>query len=120
MLTKEQFIEKSRGNSERVTEKLLALGAAPTPCDCDYSGCEGWSWQPLSGLPGLEANMNTKRAGEDFNKRFEKRFEDFDQNFARMRRWGVVGAIFTIVIGLGAMGFFIWVVVMLLRFWGVV
>lgn len=101
MLTKEQFIEKSRRNSERVTEKMLELGAAPTPCDCDYRGCEGWSWQPLSGLPG-------------------KRFEDFGQDFARMRKWGVVGSIFTIVIGLGAMGFFIWVVVMLLRFWGVV
>jgi hypothetical protein len=52
MLTKEQFIEKSRENSESVTEKLLELGAVPIPCNCDYSGCEGWSWQPLSGLPG--------------------------------------------------------------------
>jgi hypothetical protein len=51
---------------------------------------------------------------------FNKRKENFDRDFARMRKWGVIGSIFIIVIGLGGMGFFVWVVVMLLRFWGVV
>ena len=56
----------------------------------------------------------------DFDKRFKKHSEDFDRDFASMEKWSFIGAIISIIISLGLMGFGIWVIVMLLRFWGVV
>lgn len=51
---------------------------------------------------------------------FNNRFEDFDRDFARMKKWGIITSILSIAISLGVIGFIIWVIVALMRFFGVV
>lgn len=53
-------------------------------------------------------------------KRFDEHLEDFDRKFERAQKWGIVGVVFSITLALGITGFFLWVIVMLLRFFGVV
>jgi len=56
----------------------------------------------------------------DFDKRFKKQSKEFDRDFARTKRT-ISALIFgSLVIGLGLVGFVIWIVIMLLRFFGVV
>ncbi len=46
--------------------------------------------------------------------------KEFDRDFARMKKWGIVYGIFSIIIGLGLMSFGIWVIIMLMQFFGVI
>ncbi len=51
---------------------------------------------------------------------FDKRREEFDRHFERARKWGAVGSAIILSIAAALMGFVIWVVVMVMRFFGVV
>ncbi len=57
---------------------------------------------------------------ESFDKRFNKQSEDFDRDFARMEKWSIATFAISSVFALGLIGFGIWVIVMILRFFGVV
>jgi len=56
----------------------------------------------------------------DFDKRFKKHSENFDRDFASMKKWSFIGSIIYIITSLSLIGFGIWVIIMLLQFWGVV
>lgn len=53
-------------------------------------------------------------------RRFNKQSRDFDREFSRMKKWGVIMGIGGITLSLALMGFVIWVIVQLLRFFGVI
>lgn len=56
---------------------------------------------------------------KDFDSRFEKASRQFDRDFDRARKW-TIGLFFVgLTISLGLMGFGIWVVLLLLRHFGV-
>jgi hypothetical protein len=59
----------------------------------------------------------------DFNKHseeFGREFAEFDRDFARIRKWRVFISILSIIISLGGIGFLVWVVVALMRFFSVI
>jgi len=51
---------------------------------------------------------------------FDKRFADFDRDFSRTKKWILIVNIIIASIGLGLVGFGVWVIVMLLYFFGVI
>ncbi len=51
---------------------------------------------------------------------FNTHREQFDRDFERTRKWGIVVSIITLALVLGIAAFAVWVIVMLLRFFGVV
>lgn len=53
-------------------------------------------------------------------RNFDKHFDDFDRKMTRMRKWAIITSIIWISIILGLIGFGIWVIVILLRFFRVV
>lgn len=57
---------------------------------------------------------------EDFDKRFRKRQAEFDRDWERARKYAWVGAVVTGIIGLSLTGFFVWIIVMLMRYLGVI
>jgi hypothetical protein len=54
----------------------------------------------------------------DFDKRFQKMSDDFDRDFRRIKIASIVGGVISLIIGLGLTAFFIWVVIVLLRYIG--
>lgn len=56
----------------------------------------------------------------DFNKRFEQRQREFDCDWQRARKWYWVGSVTMAILGMALTGFFIWVIVMLMRYFGVI
>lgn len=56
----------------------------------------------------------------DFETRFTKRQKNFDRDFSRMKKWGIATSIVSLVVGLGLIGFVIWIVIMVMRFFGVI
>ena len=41
-ITKEEFIRQYTKRSKVTMEQLREWGLEVYPCDCDYSGCQGW------------------------------------------------------------------------------
>lgn len=59
----------------------------------------------------------------DFDKRreeFDHRRKEFDRRFESARKWAAVGSVILLSIAAAEIGFVIWVVVMVMRFFGVV
>lgn len=56
----------------------------------------------------------------DFNERFERKRQKFDRDFERAQKWGIVGFIISAALGFGVLGFIVWVIIMLLQFFGVI
>lgn len=59
----------------------------------------------------------------DFDKQreeFKDRRKEFDHDFKRAKKWALITSIVSLVVALAGMGFVIWVVVMVMRFFGVV
>ncbi len=54
------------------------------------------------------------------NDRWEKLEQDFDRDFERIRKLNLIVFAVSAILGLGLIGFFVWVVVKLLRFVGAV
>lgn len=53
---------------------------------------------------------------QDFNK-FSK---EIDRDITRVKKWGIIWGIFSLILGLGLIGFIIWVIVMFMQFFGVI
>lgn len=56
----------------------------------------------------------------DFDRRFKERQDEFDRDFDRMKGFGVAAFVVNVVIGLGLLGFGVWVVIVLLQYFGVI
>lgn len=56
----------------------------------------------------------------NFDKRFQKMSDDFDRDFRRVKIASIVGGVISLVIGLGLAVFFVWVVIVLLRYFGAI
>lgn len=59
----------------------------------------------------------------DFDKRreeFRSRRKEFDRRFESARKWAAVGSAILLSIAAALIGFVIWVVAMVMRFFGVV
>lgn len=56
----------------------------------------------------------------DFDKRFKQKQDEFDKDWQRARKWFWVGAVMNAVFGLAITGFVVWVVIMLMRYFGVI
>ncbi len=53
-------------------------------------------------------------------KDFNKRFENLDRDFDRMKKWAIVYGILTVGLWLGLIGFTIWVIITTMRFFSVI
>jgi hypothetical protein len=56
----------------------------------------------------------------DFDKRFEERSKEFDRDFRNMEKVALFWGALSIIISMALIGFGIWAVVMLFRFFGVI
>jgi len=65
---------------------------------------------PLRDGPGLS----------DFDRRFEATSRKIDAEFDSTMRYAKFGALFGILISLGTFGFAVWVIVALMRYFGVI
>jgi hypothetical protein len=57
---------------------------------------------------------------KDFQKQFKEREDEFDRDFERAKRWGLVMGIFSLIMSLVGIGFFVWVVLMVMRWLGII
>lgn len=56
----------------------------------------------------------------DPKSRFDRKVDDFDRDFDRMKKVGIAFSVISTLIFIGLAGFVIWVIVMLMRFYGVI
>jgi len=56
----------------------------------------------------------------DFEKRFKEREAEFDRDFKRAKQWGLVMGIFSLIMSLVGIGFFVWVVLMVMAWLGII
>lgn len=56
----------------------------------------------------------------NLNEGFERQSREFDRNFAQARKWGIILSVLGVIISLASMGFIVWVIIVLLQFFGVV
>lgn len=57
---------------------------------------------------------------DDFDKRFEKHSKEFDRDFKRMKIFNLIFGIIALIGSLLLISFGIWVIIMLMRFFGVI
>lgn len=57
---------------------------------------------------------------ENFSERFERQSRELDRNFAQARKWNIILSVLGVIISLASIGFIIWVIIVLLQFFGVV
>ncbi len=57
---------------------------------------------------------------DDFDKQFKKRSDEFDRDSKRIQKWGFIASIFGAVISLGLLGFFIWVILQVMQYIGII
>ncbi len=53
-------------------------------------------------------------------KDFDKEFDDFDKKVTQYQKWAIATWLFFLALGLGFIGFIIWAIVMVMRYFGVV
>lgn len=56
----------------------------------------------------------------EFNKRFDKQMDDFDKDFARAKKFGVVFAIGALIINGAIIGGVVWLIYVLLKHFSVI
>ena len=56
----------------------------------------------------------------DPKSRFDRKVDDFDREFDRMKKVGIAFSVISVFASISLAGFVIWVIVMLMRFYGVI
>ena len=56
----------------------------------------------------------------DFDERFEKRQKEFDRDWKQAKKWFWVGGAISFTFGLLVTGFSVWVIIMVMRYFGVI
>lgn len=57
---------------------------------------------------------------KNLNEGFERQSREFDRNFAQAKRWGIILSVLGVITSLVSIGFIIWVIIVLLQFFGVI
>lgn len=56
----------------------------------------------------------------DFSKRVEQRQKEFDRDWQRARKWYWLGTVIVAIFWMTMTGFFVWVVLMVMNYFGVI